>query len=834
MAALFTSRTVVMALTPVRWRVLSSLTLTCSFATSELTHNVLVSRSANNLKHKDWRGAICKIGPKSKASLIPLVTRTTAVEQMANKLIHNLVVAERIRYCGSHLYSIQFVGSGALSGSGKSSIGPVVKDFVQHLLDTRANHKNRTVVYCRVTEYTNIHSMWLRICEEPMLMGLRKSIIPSMIFLEMLRVTEKYLKEHGLIMFLHLDDFVPFDELGPKTNTAKEFERCRTHMLLGILSTPGVCLYTSGRMPYFDSAGVSMGYKLHQFAPPILDLFRTVAIHDILKRVFVPDPAAPNSQPPQQLAHLLDELVPLKSTPPTQQMLASAVRSHSDRGGAHATGVSADKDLPTEVASEEVVFKDDRGKSGSWLTAHLLYEVTGGVPGFVESALRGMLDHPVVATLLFEGAALPLDRDTLRSMFQQGGTVFNAVLSQAKRHFTAAAKDQPVDTTGQPAGHVAGLLRVMFHALQHHSIPLSPNHLRNLQTARVVSSSYHPEGTLLQQADYWGVHRDVNASAQTLRFALSPAAFLALQSTRGQVPGFASLQEYLGNPSGGDAGRLAIELALVLNAHTTGVLPGVAVPWECPTSTTTAKTTRGSPCDKWPRPFKLPVLPVIHRDGKPVHVRDVEKFTFGHAEKSTGIVQMKPFMLGALLDERYYQYDVFKSGPDSACADYFLCAAWDLHHIQVIDAPELQWAQVVEALRNAAAVALGALRANHTLALVITQPAARASSLEQFGALSAEQLAEKVAAFKPGLRSALNRAKELLTAAKEAALSETGKRPRLPALVSAVRQATREKYYNDAACRMLKSGRMKLLILNDEQYGTLFQYNELTRRICGV
>lgn len=176
--------------------------------------------------------------------------------------------------------------------------------------------------------------------------NIRAKINIDLTWPELIKVTADHLAANNLLLCLHLDEFVPFDETGAKNNTKENFYKCWRRMLLPILETPGIFLYISGRLPYFDSFGSPQpgGQSPYRVLSVQLNLFSAEIIYDALSKMAILS---------------LSEVPTLTAAAPAQSVATTALLDALDA-------------LPSVTAMG---------------VAQRLYYLTGGVPRLIGFAL---------------------------------------------------------------------------------------------------------------------------------------------------------------------------------------------------------------------------------------------------------------------------------------------------------------------------------------------------------------------------------------------------------------------------------------------------------------
>jgi hypothetical protein len=165
----------------------------------------------------------------------------------------------------------------------------------------------KKVAYCYIDNIDKPYDMWMDVVTEtPGMEGIKAKINRDMSLSALVKVTADHLAANNLSLFLHLDEFVPFDEAGPvdvpEENTIKNFYSCWKRMLMPILKTPSIFLFISGRLPYFDSVGSGYGPSPCLVASAQLDLFSADIIHEALCKISVPSVPGVDGLPPSVTA----------------------------------------------------------------------------------------------------------------------------------------------------------------------------------------------------------------------------------------------------------------------------------------------------------------------------------------------------------------------------------------------------------------------------------------------------------------------------------------------------------------------------------------------------
>lgn len=335
----------------------------------------------------NWTGTICRLGDRGDPNLLPFVGQLNAVTDIVSTLCCNLVLASDAHKHRENINEICLIANAALPGAGKTKIASVVSEALQRYLDSwnhrsrvvqctvrRAHHPSGTVVQCT-------DQLWsATICAQAELKGLAHRLRSDMCLHDLLRETRTYLEEHQLVLFLHLDDFLPFltpTLVSMPIDSPELFSQCWERILMPIMTTPRVCLYLSGRMPYFGAVG---RLSRQPVLSPILELWTDATIHAALSKIFLTQepsngfPVSPDGAPvppPVQLTSALDRLLPV---------------------------------VPSDAWCLPV--------------AQRLQEVTGGVPQYVCHGLHLLLRHPPFKAALFEGqtvgvnSSAPVDPST--------------------------------------------------------------------------------------------------------------------------------------------------------------------------------------------------------------------------------------------------------------------------------------------------------------------------------------------------------------------------------------------------------------------------------------
>lgn len=700
----------------------------------------------------NWTGKVAILQRNNVPGLLPFVDRVKAVTDMVSALQCNLVLAaEAKRGHRENLNEMFLVGSGALFGAGKTTIASVVVDGLRQYLGAwdLPDHRGR-VVHSSVGVihlYQSYYHLWNHaICAPVELKDLAKRLRPEMCLLTLLRETEAYLEENQLVLFLHLDEFEPFATLphDPTTVSTRDlFYTCWQKVLMPILTTPRVCLYISGRMPYFDTVGTGGRGSPCQVMSPILELFSDSIIHSALDKMYVASksnngvPEMPDDAPVlTTLTDALDRLLPAVST-----------------------GAS---NLP-----------------GSWAVAQRIKEATGGVPRSVCYALHQLLLHPVLNAALFEGETGGVNASTLDDAFSHNGAIQGTLRTKATKHFNQIV--QGLRAYGDPDSlthHMGGFLRVLFLSLSNMSIALTDANLAGIRTAS-------GEGQLppvLEEAQYWGIHCAVNATAKTASFPLPPAALTGVRRLLSSFGEFGTLKGSVikgmsarasasttADPLG-DASEQAVENALVFYAHMAPLIHASnrhCIPWEEePTAAVTDDgdqvfDEKGTAFSHWPRVFELPCLPVVRHDGRLSSIQEIESITFARAADPGTCT---PALAGAFLASPLCfgnkstgaTFGAFRAGLRSACADFFLRITQDLYHMQVKGgADAVKTNMLVKELRKAAPVVRGAPGLRHTVVMIFAQPEQRAAAVAAFGAHNSSTWADVLDATQAKLEQAV-------------------------------------------------------------------------------
>jgi hypothetical protein len=295
-----------------------------------------------------------------------------------------------------------------------------------------------------------------------------------------------------MLLLLHLDEFVPFGKAGPLNNTKENFYKCWKQMLLPIQKTPEMFLYISGRLPYFDTIGSGElgGQSPCGVLSVQLDLFSPEIIHDVLRKISVPSLPKATALPSGTKAPSAIATIPLSEA----------------LGAIFATGPGAE---PGPGLAREV--------------ARRLHELTGGVPRFVEHALHALLTEPMIHAALFRGEHSSSDLEKLLdldSFFMKGSLPYGVVTMQASIHFAHAMNAINLMRDGEKARdeHVAGLLVLVL--LQGKACPVSTDEIKLLQSGAQFSWDTGQVPFLLREAQYWGFHRDVDLTGETVKFPI--------------------------------------------------------------------------------------------------------------------------------------------------------------------------------------------------------------------------------------------------------------------------------------------------------------------------
>ena len=446
---------------------------------------VLIFPRGEYPKHTKWGGRVTDLTRGPNPGILPFVDRAVTVTSMVTGLIDNLELAECV-YDGAYnsQRAMILVGSGEPFGAGKTTVGPVVRECLQSLAPADQTVVSATV---NIKPSTTPFAIWTMICKKPQkpeLAELATKIRKDMNLEELLDLTERHLAENNLILFLHLDEFRPFGDRGDATDERDFFFRCWEDTLIPILSTPRICLYISGRMAYFETLGNGKYQSPCRVLSAQLEPFSSAIICNVLKKMAIP--AADESSGGGEALVLSDILSTLPAT---------------------------------------------SGINGTESIARRLYNVTGGVPRFVEYAINALLTDRTFGPALFRHQNLEsINSTVLDQIFGPSGSIYSAVLDAAQSHFTGVhlKLSDECNRTSQ-SEHVAGL--IMLLQVRGQRIKLSRSEVKRLRTSKL--SEYHNPllVRLLAEAHFWRIHRSIELGDQgdgVLTFAVSQPMIDAL------------------------------------------------------------------------------------------------------------------------------------------------------------------------------------------------------------------------------------------------------------------------------------------------------------------
>jgi hypothetical protein len=167
------------------------------------------------------------------------------------------------------------------------------------------------------------------------------------------------------------------------------------------------------------------------------------------------------------------------------------------------------------------------------------------------------------------------------------------------------------------------------------------------------------------------------------------------------------------------------------------------------------------------------------------------------AEKDDKKSKCRPELLGWFLSSlSSTQFHAFSTGPRSSSADFIVRYGVNVTHLQVKHTQPLTFLTVLKECGKVAPTAEASPELQHTLAFLIMRPDARAKTVQEIGSLSGESLAAQ-----------------------------------LEVAVSKVDELKRKRMH--LAIDLIKKGKLKVVILDDDQYNRFSRYREQAKYVLG-
>lgn len=795
--------------------------------------NVLVLANKDYRTFANWQGTRYNVQlDESEADMMPFVDRLKTVTSMTNAIVRNLKKAEVIQ-AGSYKEknTLRLVGCGALFGAGKTTIGPVLHQCMQRAL---GDGKKVVYVLSVVDNDKSPYDMLIAdFCSEPAMRELRTRINKDMIIEELIQETERYLAERNIVLFLHLDEFAPFNHAGRMANTQEQFYRCWRRMLMPILCSPSIGLYISGRMSYYDNIGASRSGQSPCLAlSEQLELFDATIIDAALEKMSIPSDSTGDST--VSLAKALDELV---SAVPGQQTLQQC---------------------------------------GSWEIAQRLHNVTGGVPRFVQHALHALLVNRAVYSALFQRSGSEvICMALLDQLFGNGGAVYKAVTIAAEIHFSSIAA--ATASKEEREKRVMGLMQLVL--LNGRVFQLSQMDVNRI-TRSIFSLDRGPIAQLISHAQYWGIHRNLHSDKKQISFALPPAVVDGLEPLLNDLmsvlPDLRDDTE-VKDPTGGLSEKKVHDV-LVFNRLLATLLRhsnwlGLQEDSDEPAKLLDLPADAdGEPAILTSHIWDLLFLPKVISNGKLKGISElIQRLVYGktytssdnqlenkhedlegdddeldnegESQKSGTKVKNKvknklnakkncpPELLGKYLSSlSSSEFHAFATEARSASADFLVRYGNDVTHLQVKNAEKFEFQHLLLECAKIAPTVSSSLDLQHTLVGIMMQPAARAASVQAIGSLSHESLVAKLE--EALVNRDLNRAKKQQQRDADKMVVSSGKaasqaKKHAQEARRAAQRASRERL----AVELVKTGKLKVVILDDAQHTRFFRYRELVKHL---
>lgn len=503
-------------------------------------------------------------------------------------------------------------------------------------------------------------------------------------------------------------------------NTKATFYECWRRILMPILRARRIMLFVTGRMVYFDQigSGCNADRSPCKALSVQLDLFDTDVILAALQEVNIPADQGET----ESLATRMDSIYP---------------------GGGH--------DL-----------------------ARRLHEIAGGVPRYVTVAVQALLNNlgiinyvltsrPKGSPLHSDGAAgaaasgaersgvVGGERDAARrarevqqvldTLFAPGGSVFNAVAEEAKitlNRAGAAIGASDLDDSAK-ATLVAGLLDLVF--VQNSSFKLEAGDVASLRKATRTSMATPGMDSLINAAQFWGIHVGLDSAAGAIRFGMSPAILAALRKflSEGALHGMLKpAMRYLKVDVTGISAEQTVGTALLLHQRMARL--GLPIDWLGlhQHGRATAQTQQALGADTLESELK--VLPMVTSNGKLRTPEEVRAILHGANDNR----RLTPTLLGQFLASCPQRtFHAFATSPRSACADFITVYDGSADHLQVLDVEDLsEKLLLLREFNKTMPVARGAPGLRHRLVIMMMKDNARAHALAEFGSKNGTQLAE--------------------------------------------------------------------------------------------
>lgn len=780
-----------------------SLECNCMDVVRSQPHVLIIPKGRRVEEYPNWKDDLETLD-LSRSTILPFVNRLPTLTCMVKALVQNYQGAKKVKERSDVVRSLQLVGSGALYGAGKTRISPVLYRCLQLVFEPQ--HR---VVFCQFGCTDSLYATWAdALADLEGMDGIREKLNRDMTWQMVIKATADHLATKNMLLYIHFDEFIPFDENGALENTKENFYLCWRRMLLPILKTPQLLLYISGRLPYFDSIGSAQpgGQSPCNVFSVQLDLFSADFIHEALQKISIP--SAVTSGATTTLSEAMNALLP---------------------------GIVSEPD-----AVKLLVPKRDR------YIAQRLYELTGGVPRFIQHALHGLLVDPVIHAALFVGNNSGYTDLHLDSLFRKGGALYSIVTKQASIHFGHAVGVTNLLEGGSKMRdeHVAGLLVLAF--LQGQACHVEPEDLEHLLTGTQSIRNGKKLPFLFREALYWGFHRDLDQKDGKVKFPV-PAAVLAglkpvlMDFADSFPPGLQKLKEEKRDNTGKTAEH-AVEMALIFHRLLAGVFEhhtwlrinkSSAVVSAAPLPISAARFT------SWGKQslFELPRLPRVNGSGKLSKVGEVEEVTYSSHGTANVKRMCPPYLAGEFISNLSGDaFHALTTAPLSASADFIVRHGGDVTHLQVRDTQDLDVQKILMDCGRVAAVMEGAPDLHHTLVWVLMQSDGLKDAKKSLACLKrllgSDESAEKIAAaVMSGKMATLLSPYEEKEKAQRRSKRVAVQEPAVGGVVPRRSAAGKNKENVLAGVQLLRSRKLNVAVLSEKDRDAFLQYNKIAHAL---